>query len=200
MLWENHLWLGDDKRQSFQRDVTPTLSPASVSSDTLRAIHRLFLCSVTGCLYQLFITFHHTCSSTPLMRGEAEEFMLTVPISPRTCLGAGCHQGLHKAVIRVYTRLSSRSTQGLTLTGVHGKSGNAAATARAPASFVHSDRPTKNSRPRIVQKCDSEQRPPWYSLWLVKKCSYGKRSFSNALIKAHHSTTPEINSIQFISL
>lgn len=34
-----------------------------------------------------------------------------------------------------------------TLIGTHGYSGNAAATALAPASFVHDDSPTKNSLP-----------------------------------------------------
>lgn len=41
---------------------------------------------------------------------------------------------------------------GFTLTGVQGYSGNAAATALAPASFVHSDRPTKNSLPNNGSK------------------------------------------------
>lgn len=35
----------------------------------------------------------------------------------------------------------------LTLIGTHGNSGNAFATARAPASFVNSEIPTKNSFP-----------------------------------------------------
>lgn len=35
----------------------------------------------------------------------------------------------------------------LTFIGTQGYSGNAAATARAPASFVKCDKPTKNSRP-----------------------------------------------------
>lgn len=34
-----------------------------------------------------------------------------------------------------------------TFIGTQGYSGNAAATARAPASFVKCDKPTKNSRP-----------------------------------------------------
>lgn len=36
--------------------------------------------------------------------------------------------------------------------GTHGYSGNAAATALAPASFVNCDNPTKNSRPGIKRK------------------------------------------------
>lgn len=44
---------------------------------------------------------------------------------------------------RIYFSLNSK----FTLIGTHGYSGNAAATALAPASFVHCDRPTKNSFP-----------------------------------------------------
>lgn len=39
-----------------------------------------------------------------------------------------------------------------TLIGTHGYSGKAAATALAPASFVHCDNPTKNSFPKIIFK------------------------------------------------
>lgn len=40
-----------------------------------------------------------------------------------------------------------QTCSGLTLIGTHGNSGNAFATALAPASFVKSERPTKNSFP-----------------------------------------------------
>lgn len=39
-----------------------------------------------------------------------------------------------------------------TLIGVHGNSGNAAATALAPASLVYLPTPTKNSRPTNMKK------------------------------------------------
>jgi hypothetical protein len=56
--------------------------------------------------------------------------------------------------------LSIRSS-GLTLMGVTEYSGNEAARARAPASFVHSLSPTKNSRPvyvgiKIIEQCDKD--------------------------------------------
>ena len=124
------------KRSTTQQNVTFTVPSTSASSGTLQAIHRILLYSVKRCLYQLFSkhALLHLCQGGG---GGAEQCMLTVP--PVTW-------------IMSRLRLSAGSTQGLTLTGVHGKSGNAAATARAPASFVHSDRPTKNSRPRNTQE------------------------------------------------
>ena len=83
------------KRSTTQQNVIFTVPSTSASSGTLQAIHRILLYSVKRCLYQLFSkhALLHLCKGGV----GTEERMLTVLLSPGSCLGWGCHQGLHKA-------------------------------------------------------------------------------------------------------